>query len=333
MKKINFISLKFRLHGEYSGYDQLIKHVNHHRNFTMNSLEKDSLFRNSIKKIFDKLIGSYRFLIELKVLFYSLGKEEIFHYIYGENQYKFFGKFKGKNKVICTFHQPKEYFIKINRKNLLKSFQHIDHIIVVSKAMVEFFEDLIGKGNVSYIAHGVDSFFQNDTDIEKNIDILLVGNWLRDFNYANKALSVLSNNKKDISITVLTYKENFQYFKDLKNVTLLNNISDEELKKLYLKSKLQFLPLIDATANNALLEGIASGLPVAMNKLDNSDGYLTEDLRIELDINPEIAGKQLLENLNNPEKLSDLSQRVRDYSKHYLWDSINKELNELYKRL
>ncbi len=51
-------------------------------------------------------------------------------------------------------------------------------------------------------------------------------------------------------------------------------ISAEELRKLYQQASLLFLPLIDATANNALLEALACGLPVISTEVGGTHEYL-----------------------------------------------------------
>jgi glycosyltransferase involved in cell wall biosynthesis len=54
----------------------------------------------------------------------------------------------------------------------------------------------------------------------------------------------------------------------------LSPIEDAALAGLYRAADVLFLPLIESTANNALLEGIASGLPAVVTDLAAVRAYL-----------------------------------------------------------
>ena len=53
----------------------------------------------------------------------------------------------------------------------------------------------------------------------------------------------------------------------LPNVRVLSGLSDLALAETFRQADVLFLPLQDATANNARLEGLASGLPVVTTDL------------------------------------------------------------------
>ena len=53
----------------------------------------------------------------------------------------------------------------------------------------------------------------------------------------------------------------------LDNVVMHGRLDDEALRRLYAKADLLFLPLVDGTANNALLEAMAMGLPVVSTNI------------------------------------------------------------------
>jgi glycosyltransferase involved in cell wall biosynthesis len=60
----------------------------------------------------------------------------------------------------------------------------------------------------------------------------------------------------------------------LSNVHIHRNVADAALAQLYRNADALLLPLIDSTANNALLEGMASGLPVVATDLTAIRAYL-----------------------------------------------------------
>jgi glycosyltransferase involved in cell wall biosynthesis len=54
------------------------------------------------------------------------------------------------------------------------------------------------------------------------------------------------------------------------------DLPDEELRRIYRQSDLLVLPLCDCTANNALQEGLACGLPVIVTDVGGVRDYANE---------------------------------------------------------
>jgi len=61
------------------------------------------------------------------------------------------------------------------------------------------------------------------------------------------------------------------------NIIIHQGIPDEELLKLNQESDILLMPLINATANNGIMEGIACGLPVLTTDLESTREYLNSD--------------------------------------------------------
>ena len=74
--------------------------------------------------------------------------------------------------------------------------------------------------------------------------------------------------------------EHHHYFKGLTNVELHSSINDKSLLRLYQSAQILLLPLLDCTANNALLEGMACGLPVVTTDLPAIKDYVNDDCSI-----------------------------------------------------
>ena len=156
-----------------------------------------------------------------------------------------------------------------------------DYIILVGKSEVEQFKKITCKDNVVYIPHGISTDFYNiDKDVKKEPIILTVGNWLRDYEFANKVYSNLLKLDSDISIHIVSSPTNMKYITKNPRITFMHGISDEELRLEYLKCSVLFLPLKRYTANNSLLEASSTGcnIVISSNYPDNSyipDKYVT----------------------------------------------------------
>ena len=278
-KKLIYIGFAFKHHKDtHAGYHQIKNYLKYDRiidctaEHEFKSYKKTSFFSEAIRKITNRLTGQGTTLAILYCIYLSIFyRNQVFHFIYPENSYKWLHSFKGKtNKIVGTFHQPIEYFEKNDfwKKNI----KHFDSIILMTQKDVSKFNNLRGENKSVFIPHGIATeFYKPNPAIKKRNMILMVGSWLRDFKFANKVFQMIIEKDETIIIKVVTQKDNWKYFNNTK-INLLTNITDIELRDLYLESKCMFLPLKSFTANNAILEAASTGsrIVVASDEIDVS---------------------------------------------------------------
>lgn len=284
---------RFNHIGEYSGYENFIRGLKDSGIGYKEVTRKKSISRfdihsrlmlNKFDKTAIKNIGAYynklSFLGEaeaFEVLKQANGS--IIHNTHLEDNHGFLGLYKSKKKfsLIATSHQPTSWW-KYTNKNV-QLLQQLDMLICFNEMCKEYFENYI-QGRVIKIHHAVDTnFFKSDISIEgRPHRILFVGNWLRNVVFFEKVISELIRVVPEVYVDIV-YKRgndlNDPIFKlcRSKNVNIHQGISNEELRKLYNSSRILFLPLIDSTANNALLEAAACGLSVVTTDLESTREY------------------------------------------------------------
>lgn len=208
-------------------------------------------------------------------------ERQVFHFLYGENSYRYLGLMKSiapGNRIICTYHTPAIKFLQIvkNRRHV----ERLDAIIVMSTVQADFFSGIVGRERVFFVPHGVDvDYFSPAEKRSKQEDFftcVFVGSHLRDVATLAEAARILST-KPEVRFVVVTRPENHAIFTGLGNVEIRSGISDEQLLDLYRKSDILVLPLLDATANNSLLEAMACGLPILTTDLRGVRDYVSKD--------------------------------------------------------
>jgi glycosyltransferase involved in cell wall biosynthesis len=108
------------------------------------------------------------------------------------------------------------------------------------------------------------------------------GSTLRDFTRLAAVIKNATQRNMKIRFTVLASKPNIDLPRSLVGegawpaVEGLHGIDDAALLELYHNSDLLFLPLLAATANNALLEAMATGLPMLVSDLPACRAYAGE---------------------------------------------------------
>ena len=298
------------------------------------TLKKYLLFK-VFRKIYFLIFKKIGFLSIIRCSFLAVFKRNhVFHFIYPENTYRWIHKIKNStNKVIFTFHQPASYFE--NSKKWSNIIKNIDAIIILNRSDFNFFKSLTKKNNVFLIPHGINTnFFTIDKKIKKENRILMVGNWLRNFELARNIFIKLNNKFPDIIIDLVINSENEIYFKDL-NVQFYKNISNLDLKLLYQKSKIVFFPIVDFTANNAMLEAMACGtnILVATDKCFSDTDEIYKFITL-VPNNDSIVYDKIIELLIRPENNDLFYFEMNQYCKNnYSWDIVAEKTTKLMNTL
>jgi glycosyltransferase involved in cell wall biosynthesis len=165
--------------------------------------------------------------------------------------------------LLATFHQPPSVLKGMINAELLESF---DGVIALCDTQREFLQRYVGPRRVFLIPHGVDTQFFHPPSADflppagDALRLLLVGHWLRDLGTAFAAIKLIVDSGLKVDLTVISPR--FPATTRDCVCVVRSGISDEALREAYWSADLLFLPLIDATANNAVLEAMACGLAV-----------------------------------------------------------------------
>jgi glycosyltransferase involved in cell wall biosynthesis len=258
------------------------------------------------------------------------GSWDVVHFLDGEHSGRYLPgilKFGGRSSlpVIATFHQPPEIAESILNGDLLR---RLDHVIVVSPTQAQFFGQFIPAERLHVVLHGVDtSFFApgNRTRANARLKCVTVGNWLRDWDVVRAVATALP----EMDFEVVTGAK-------LRlmpaNVSIRLGLDDDRLASLYRSADVLFLPLLGATANNALLEGIASGLPVVSSDLAAIRAYLrgTEAILVSHDADDFIAALRLLQ--TDESHRSAMAAQARARAEELSWPRVAKLHQAIYEQ-
>lgn len=324
-RKLVYVGFAYSHHkGTHAGYHQIKDYLNYDYIVDTSSyINKQPENPNFIEKIMFKLFGFYVFpWYLLKVLWLSWTQKNVsIHFIYGENIYFSIKKMLNrKTRVVCTYHQPYEWFLtKGSYSHQLEKLKDVDEIILVGNTELSIFSGATGKDNVHYIPHGIcTDFYKPEGGIKKEHILLTVGNWLRDYEFANIVYQKLLEIDKDLEIYIVTLPKNKAKITENPRIHFLSGITDEELKNLYCRCSVLFLPLIRYTANNSLLEAGATGCNIVISSDNPDNSYIPNDLLtlVPMEVN---ATVRKIQNAIN----SQYNNRLADYVKNnYSWEII-----------
>lgn len=328
--KTVYVGFAFAHHkNTHAGYHQIKKYLQYdicidgqwEYDFVYNKIE---LYPVLLRKLFRK-IWKWRLVVTelICVILALVGRDMVFHVIYPENIIKHLPHIKGRNnKVVCTIHQPIAFFQSDERWK--KILERVDKIILVSNKEIDLWKEYLPSVKLEYIPHGIDTDFYKSTNLNRIPQVLMVGNWLRNFQFANQVFYELKKRKNDVDIVVVTNPENFHYFTS--SVKLMTNISDNELLLLYNTSALLFMPMYAFTANNALLEAASCGLAILIATDDKKNSsYFAENMVAYESFDIDNVVKQIMCRIEKVDDNSLISNWVKE---HYDWSYIAQVTNE-----
>lgn len=178
-------------------------------------------------------------------------------------------------KITATFHQTEDRLTDIAR--YVKTGT-LDGIVCVSRVQIPLLQHLVPEGRCVFIPHGVDTdFFAGSPPVSHTNGPLLlaVGAHRRDFETLIAAAKIIKASRSDVRFRLIGPRDVVQAIAQEPIVEVMSDVNDTELRDAYRESYMLFLPLQAATANNALLESMASRRPAVITDLPAIHEYTT----------------------------------------------------------
>lgn len=343
-----FLIRTFQPHwSQYSGINQVIKYFDQTqfkvREEVIKRIPSSSRpIRFFIRKLNDfirmggpKPYGISDLYAEIKGLkAFLTNNADIIFYLDGEHSIHFLPRiislFQGirkKPKLIGMFHQPPDKL-----KTLIgpKVLGLIDHCIVLTAYQANFLSKYIPYKKISIVPHGVDTnFFLPAQKKDKNgkLICLSVGYWMRDYETVFKVAEMLSD-INNIEFHIVSSA--VQPPEKLPNIVIHRGITDQELLLLYQKSNILFMPLLDATANNVILEALACGLPVITTRLPGTEEYIDQNNGFLVDSKDTEQFSDIILKLSKHQKsLQIMSNAARKHALKLSWENISKQIENV----
>jgi glycosyltransferase involved in cell wall biosynthesis len=267
--------------------------------------------------------------IELQVrsLFRKYG---VYHFLYGENEFRSFRPPKG-SKLFVTYHFPPKKFEEYFGKPI--GLKRANAVVVVGSNQIDYFSNWFPRDRVLFIPHGVDTeFFRPPNDRSRENKVLFVGSHLRDFDLLRRVVAKIGGRPDSPGFTIVTSRENWKLFKGLKGVELLSDIREMELLQLYQNHAALFLPLTDGTANNTILEAASSGLPIITTDVGAVRDYLDESSAVLIPPGrADLAVSAIMDLMRGSKTREELAERAREKMVQLDWHAVARKMMAVYE--
>lgn len=214
------------------------------------------------------------------------GRGDVIHFLFGEfaapRHPRWFRR--GGARLAGTFHCSARRLPQVLKG--YRCWASFDRISVMSRSQIPYLlEQGVPADRIEVTLHGVDTrFFAPDPERsgapDRPLRLALVGSTERDHDFAAAVMRGLGN--EAVTLEVLTARVNQPAYQGLGQVHLLGNLPDEGLRDLYRSVDLLLMPMLDCTANNAVLEAMACGTPVMVNRVGGIPEYVDDTCNVVL---------------------------------------------------
>lgn len=248
-------------------------------------LEKAWSFASGNKPyVFSDLGHGYRFadrLCEEQAFWRAIAQRpDIIHVLYGDWALDLLLRRARylRGGLVATFHLPAEEvadrFDRVQKAEL----QRLGGAVVLSSADLPAYSGWLGRDKVMHIPHGINTdVFRPAAFIpNKAPRFVFIGMMLRDFEVAHRVIDCCRVDGLAAEFVIVIPPAGRSFFTGCTNAEILSGISEPELIALYRSCDALFLPLLHSTANNAILEALACGLPVISTRVGGVPDYVDE---------------------------------------------------------
>jgi len=321
-------------HSLHSGYDRLSDYIpceQFNSNWVSRGLDiiPNRLWSQLLRRSNLYLVPELKREIDLQVrtLF---RKESIFHFLYGENDFRRFHPW-GESKLFVTYHFPPEKYSQYFAKP--PNLNRVNAVIVVGSNQADYFARWVPKEKILFIPHGIDTrYYRPSENPIEGHRILFVGTHLRNFTVLKGVIERFEKLSINLSFTIVTPQENWKIFQELKKIKLITNVPESQLLEYYQNHTLLFLPVTDGTANNTLLEAAACGMPIVTTDIGGVRDYLDDESAILYRSNVvDALVTTLMDILGDEKKRKELAIKARSKILSFDWATLASTIIRIYE--
>ena len=260
------------------------------------------------------------------------------HFLWADRDLGFLANLPGKNRLplIGTFHLCPDDFQSVLLRP--KSLQGLDAVILMSETQRSSFINAgVSPEKLHVIHHGIDTQHFRPA-VERSFsrdrfEIIHVGSYRRNFEDLVQVCSALRDDPT-MHFTIIASKSVIHNIPRLPNLTAMSGVTDDALLKAYQDSDCLLMTAEAATANNAVLEAIACGLPVVAQEVGGIPEYTGKAcafLHEPGDISGIVASLKTLQ--SNRKTRHQMGVNARNRAIELDWRSVADRTMGVYERV
>lgn len=327
-------------HGAHSGYWQLIRALRRHVPVRWVDGERGSPFPEALGRRLIERSGidwydARSLAVELGMARALLtGSSAVCHALYAPDALRYSPaarRWSPSSRLVATVHQPPAMFEEVVAdKGPLRA---CDAVIALSGELREHVAGYVGDERAVHLPLGVDTrHFRPGGEGDPAV-CLFVGWWLRDLDLLAAVIREVSAAEPELRFQAVVPAHARERTEAVPGLAVHSGVSDEELLRRYRAAGMLVLPLRDATANGALLEAAACGLPIVTTAVGGVADYLDGTAELAPPGDAEAMADRVLALARDPERRRALGEAARRRAEEHDWDIVARRHLDVYARV
>lgn len=216
-------------------------------------------------------------------------------------------------------------------------YAHADQVVLTSESQRPFVERDVPKERVSTILHGVVSdYFKPAASRKprgKRFRMFMMGNTERDHEFVAQVAAKLPAERFEWRIRTTSHEQSF--YQGIPSVNRLPKLTDEEMLAEYQQADVVAMPMLDSAANNVILESMACGTPVMVNRVGGVPEYVGPECNFIMsnDRNVDEWVEKLLWLEHNRDVAERLRPATRAWAEKFDWKIMAEDYRAMYRQV
>ena len=214
-------------------------------------------------------------------------------------------------------------------------YARADEVVLTSESQRPFVARHVPAERIRTIPLGVDADHFRPLAVRPaargKLQLLLLGNTERDHEFAAKVAAKLPANRFEWRVRTDSHEQ--AVYRDVACVNLLPRLSDEEFLREYQQADVLTMPMLDSAANDVILESMACGTPVMVNRVGGVPEYV--DPACNFVMSNDLHADEWVEKLLWLEKNRDVAERMRPatraWAERFDWKIIAEDYRAMYR--
>jgi glycosyltransferase involved in cell wall biosynthesis len=216
-------------------------------------------------------------------------------------------------------------------------FANADQVILTSESQRPFVARHVPAERISLIPHGVVSDYFTPAALRRaetgKLRLFMLGNTERDHAFAAQVARRLPADRFEWRIR--THCREKSFYQGIDCVTLLPHLTDEEMRAEYQQADVLAMPMLDSAANNVMMESMACGTPVMVNRVGGVPEYVSSDCNFVMgnERNMDEWVDKLLWLEQNRAAVERMRPATRAWAERFDWKLIAGQYRAMYRQV
>ena len=215
-------------------------------------------------------------------------------------------------------------------------YARADIVLLTSESQRPFVERDVEPARARTILHGVvaDHFTPSARKRSgERLRLFMLGDTERDHEFAARVAAKLPAEKIEWRIRTTSHEKS--NYAGISSVNLLPRLSEEEMLEEYRQADVLAMPMLDSAANDVILESMACGTPVMVNRTGGVPEYVDAGCNFMMDADAEVDEwvEKLLWLERNREVAEGLRPATRAWAERFDWKLIAEDYRAMYRQV